>query len=83
MNPLADSLVARACIAADDLEQEIRRLQKIHRKMETILSQRGPLTEVQRKNLNELVVIVKLYQRIMEGDWQSRDPIYYEPELKI
>ena len=83
VNPLADSLVARACIAADELEVEIRRLQKIHRKMETILRQKGPLSEAQRKSLNQLVIIVKLYQRIMEGDWECRDVDRTKPELKI
>lgn len=73
MNPLADSLVARGVVACDDLEVEIRRLVKVWRKLDTILRQREPLTETQRKSLKSLVIIVKLYQRVIEGNWQSGD----------
>ena len=71
MNPLQDELVARAVIACDALEIEVRRLQKIWRKLDTILRQRGPLTEQQRKSLKSLVITVKLYQKVIDGNWHD------------
>jgi len=73
MNPLTDSLVARGVVACDELEVEIRRLVKIWRKLDTILRQKGPLSEAQRESLSSLITIVQLYQRIMEGDWHDPD----------
>jgi hypothetical protein len=82
MNPYVDEQVMRGVLAADTLEAEIRQLIKIWRKMDTILKEKT-LTQAQRQNLNELIKIVKIRERILEGDWQCRDIDYTKPELKI
>jgi hypothetical protein len=82
MNPYTDELVMRGVLAADTLESEIRQLIRIWKKMNTILHEKS-LTKEQRANLNELIKIVKIRERIMEGDWQCRDVDYTKPELKI
>ena len=72
MNPLIDEQVARACIAADALEDEIRQLVRIWRRMDTLLRERS-LTEVQREKLEALIYLVEVRQTVMAGNWAIPD----------
>ena len=82
MLPFPDQQIARGCIAADSLEGEIRRLIRVWRKLDTILREKQPLTSTQRDVLDDLILTVDVYMRVLEGDWAVPDHLHQHSKGK-
>jgi hypothetical protein len=76
MLPFPDQQVVRAAIAQEELEEEVRRLQKIIRKLDAILSSKQPLTSTQRDVLDDLIRLQELRKIVLEGNWYVPDHLH-------
>jgi hypothetical protein len=70
--PFPDQQILRAINAADELRAEVKRLNKVIKRIDAILESKQ-LTSTQRDVLDDLIFTVDVWRKVQEGNWEVPD----------
>ena len=75
MLPFPNQQILRAINAQEELQAEVKRLQKIIKKLDALLSEKH-LTPTQHDVLADLIYTVDVWRAVQEGNWAVPDHLH-------